>query len=210
MGTRTPQDRLDNSRRLGDPLVCREQAPKARAVSPPGGRLGPTSGDPRQHWRDRPRREPDERADGPEPGHLMARSARRRRDAGRALGRRAIGTGAPGECRGRPRVNARVGCRRRARPALKDACAAAKKEVSTGTNRRSVDLAVLHACARARRRATPQPLETARGRRDGAGREPAKPQVTGPLRRRPPTEGGGGLCPNHGSSRTKRSHGLAR
>jgi hypothetical protein len=50
--------------------------------------------------RDRPRREPDERADGPEPGHLMARSARRRREAGRALGRRAIGTGPPGECRG--------------------------------------------------------------------------------------------------------------
>jgi hypothetical protein len=36
---------------------------------------------------------------------------------------------------------------------------AAKKEVSTVTNRRSVDLAVLHACARARRRATPQPPE---------------------------------------------------
>src|SRR5215211_184785 len=44
MGTRTPQDRLDNSRRLGDPLVRREQAPKARAVSPPGSRLGLTSG----------------------------------------------------------------------------------------------------------------------------------------------------------------------
>jgi hypothetical protein len=66
---------------------------RARAVSPPGGRLGPTSGDPRQHRRDRPRRELDGRADGPEPGHLMARSARRRREAGRALGPRAIGAG---------------------------------------------------------------------------------------------------------------------
>jgi len=51
MGTRTPQDRLDNSRRLGDPLVRREQARKARAVSPRGIRLGLTSGDPRQHRR---------------------------------------------------------------------------------------------------------------------------------------------------------------
>ena len=77
----------------------REQAPKARAVSPPGSRLGLTSGDPRQQ-RNRPTREPDGRTDGPEPGHLMLRSARRRPEAGRALGRRAIGTGAPGECRG--------------------------------------------------------------------------------------------------------------
>jgi hypothetical protein len=44
-----------------------------------------------------PHREPDERTDSPEPGHLMARRARRRREAGRALGRRAIGTAAPGE-----------------------------------------------------------------------------------------------------------------
>jgi hypothetical protein len=45
MGTRTPQDRLDNSRRLGDPLVHREQASEGEGVSPPGGRLGLTSGD---------------------------------------------------------------------------------------------------------------------------------------------------------------------
>ena len=63
------------------------------AVSPPGGRLGLTSGDPRQHRRDRSTREPDRRTDGPEPGHLTARSARRRRETWRALGRRAIGTG---------------------------------------------------------------------------------------------------------------------
>ena len=127
MGTRTPQDRLDNSRRLGDPLVRREQAPKARAVSPPGGRLGLTSGDPRQHRRDRPRREPDERTDGPEPGHLTARSARRRREAGRALGRRAIGTGAPGECRGRPRVNARAGWPKASSAGAEGSMRAAKK-----------------------------------------------------------------------------------
>ena len=54
-----------------------------------GGRLGQTSRDPRRHRRDRQRRELDERTDGPEPGHLMARRARRRREAGRALGWRA-------------------------------------------------------------------------------------------------------------------------
>jgi hypothetical protein len=112
--------------------LAREQAPKARAVSPPGGRLGLTSGDPRLHRRDRPRRKQSGEPTAPNPGTSWRGAARRRRKAGRALERRAIGTGAPGECRGRPRVNARVGCRRRARPALKEACAAA--EVSTGTN----------------------------------------------------------------------------
>ncbi len=51
----------DNSRRLGDPLVRREQAPKGDGEFATGGRLGQTSGDPRRHRRDDPRREPDER-----------------------------------------------------------------------------------------------------------------------------------------------------
>src|SRR6266545_3108471 len=45
------------------------------------------------------------------------------------------------------------------------------------------------------RRATPLPLQTARGRRDGPGRGSAKGQVTGPPSRRPPTEGGGRAVP---------------
>src|SRR5215217_2280492 len=42
----------------------------------------------------------------------------------------------------------------------------------------------------------PTAAGTARGRREGAGREPAKLQVTGPLRRRSPTEGGGSCAQN--------------
>ena len=53
------------TRRLGDPLCRRGQAPKARQSRHPGSRLGLTSGDPRQHLGDRPRREPDGRTDGP-------------------------------------------------------------------------------------------------------------------------------------------------
>jgi hypothetical protein len=68
---------------------------RRRRQSRHSSRLGLTTGDARQHRRDRPRREPDGRTDGPEPGHLMARSARRRRKAGRMLRRRAIRTGDP-------------------------------------------------------------------------------------------------------------------
>jgi hypothetical protein len=61
-----------------------------------GGRLGQSSGDLRRHRRDGPYREPGERTDGPEPGHLMARHARRHGRPDERSDGGADGTGAPG------------------------------------------------------------------------------------------------------------------
>ena len=54
-----------------------------------GGRLGQTSGDPRQGRRDGHGPEPDERSGSPEPGHLIEEARSEEAEAGRALRRRA-------------------------------------------------------------------------------------------------------------------------
>ncbi len=88
------------------------------------------------------------------------------------------------------------GSERQARPGVEDACTAAMKGGEHGhilKIRRPGGPARLH---QARRRATPPLCRTARGRRNGAGCGSAKGQVTGPLYRRPPTEGGGDCAQN--------------
>jgi hypothetical protein len=88
-------------------LVRREQAPKARAGSPPAiasGRQAEVHRDTGARVQDASRMS---EALGPEPGHLIARRARRRRQAGRALGGRADGTEHPVNPRGGPRTDAR-------------------------------------------------------------------------------------------------------
>ncbi len=97
----------DKSRR--STWVRREQAPKVTAGSPPAvgsGRQADVHRDTGATVQDASR---TSEAHGPEPGHLVARRARRRRQAGRALGGRADGTGAPGE----PPWRSANGCPRR-------------------------------------------------------------------------------------------------
>lgn len=131
MGTPTPQDRLDNRRSHGDPLVRREQALKATAPSPPAAGSGrraeirdstgatvqdasrtseqtaPNSG---TSWRGAPGGDgrPGERSDGERTGPEHPVSAVVARE-------------------GLPAPDAE----RRARPAAKEACAAARRGVST-------------------------------------------------------------------------------
>ncbi len=176
-------------------LVRREQAPKATAGSPPAigsGRQAEVHRDTGATVQDASRMS---EAHGPEPGHLMARPARRRRQAGRSLGGRADGTGAPGE----PPWRSANRCPRRM---TKASSAGGWGRLRAGDEggehghilkiRRPGGPARLR---QARRRATPPLCRTARGRREGAGCGSAKGQVTGPLYRRPPTEGGGRAVP---------------
>src|SRR5918996_86425 len=69
---------------------------------------------------------------------------------------------------------------------------------------RERQVAVSSGCASSRASKGLAAPPTAHGRRERARRESEKPQVTGLRPRKPLTEGGGGLCPNHGSSGTKR------
>lgn len=119
-GSPTLQHPLDNCRRDGDPRLAASRLPRATAVSPPVGRLGLLSGDPRGGRRDGSRT----RAGGairtaPNPGTWReARSEET--EVGGKLGRRGNGTGAmakaaevregtpiaEGECCRRPRTRA--------------------------------------------------------------------------------------------------------
>jgi ribosomal protein S18 acetylase RimI-like enzyme len=112
-----------------------------------GGRLGQTSGDPRRHPAQRSKtRAGRSEADGPEPGHLIAEARSEETEAGRALGRRRTEPPAPGESAEVREGAPALGCQRRTRPPAEDACAAARKEVSTGTNcsaRRMIGVTVL-------------------------------------------------------------------
>jgi hypothetical protein len=79
--------RSEDQGSLGDPLVRREQVSESADRSATGDRLGLTSGQ-WHHRRDGEEREPDERADGPEPGHLMTEE-RSEETEGRASARAA-------------------------------------------------------------------------------------------------------------------------
>jgi hypothetical protein len=92
---------------------------------------------------------------------------------------------------------------------LKGACAAAREGGEHGHELKIVDLAV-RACALARRGATPQPAERRVGGATAPGVSRQNRRSRGLYAEGHPPKEGGGLCPNHGSSRTKRSHGLAR
>jgi hypothetical protein len=92
--TRSPitQHRADNSRRVGDPPLGREQASEGDGYLATGRRLGHRAA---IRGKAAPRSmTPAERAiqDGTEPGHLTSRRAWSKREAGGALGRRANGT----------------------------------------------------------------------------------------------------------------------
>jgi len=174
-----------------------------------GDRLGLTSGDPRQHRRDGLRRDPEERPESPRT-RAPHGEARSEKTGGRASARTASDRDRSSrERRGRPRRDARGGCRSASSAGGRGSVRGGDEGGEHGHELKIRRPGGLRARALSRRRAPPA-VVTARGRRDGAGRDGAKPQVTGPLRRRPPTEGGGGLCPEYGSSRTKRVRGLAR
>jgi hypothetical protein len=76
LGTATPQDLPDNSTRLGDPTVRREQTAEGDGFLASGGRLGNRAeirGKAGATVRDASRTSDQH---GPEPGHLMGRRAR--------------------------------------------------------------------------------------------------------------------------------------
>jgi hypothetical protein len=190
MGTLTAQDRLDHSRTVGDPLVRSEQPPSATAGSPPA--VG--SGSQRRsaatlarwshisYW-------PSEQ-NGPNPGTSEEASSEKT-GAGRALERRSKRDRSSRESRGRPRRDACAGCRTASSAGGRGSVRGGDEGGEHGHELKIRRPGRLRARGLSRRPATPTAVETARGRRDGAGREPAKAQVTGPLCRRPPTEGGG-------------------
>jgi hypothetical protein len=93
-----------------------------------GGRLGQTSGDLRRHRRDGPHREPDERQTAPNPSTSWRGTlGNHGRPDERSDGERA-GPRHPVSLRGRPRVNARAGCRTaNSTQWLKEACAATRR-----------------------------------------------------------------------------------
>jgi hypothetical protein len=88
MGTGSTQHRADNSRRIGDtPLGRKQGSGGERPISPPA--TGPDT-ERRSAGRPAPRSRPSRTSDrdGPEPGHLMRRRARRTRRPVRGLDRR--------------------------------------------------------------------------------------------------------------------------
>ena len=146
MGTGSTQHRADNSRRRRS-TAWPQQAPRATAVSPRATRLGHRAelrGKAGATVSDASRTSDQ---DGPKPGVRAGPAA--------PAGGRAHGTGAPARSavirEGALNRMAEGESRRRPECAMR----AVRKEVSTGTIRRSVDQEVVRARALARRRVAP-------------------------------------------------------